>query len=172
MTSIQSCATYAILVLVSGCASSNPTGKPEPTSRTPGVQSTTAPLTASDSVVAERDRFAKEVLARIVGHERDSAVAVYENIQVLKSVPAGRLVAMMNLGFDRSLGVSCTHCHVAEKWASDDKPQKQIARDMIKMVATINTQLLANIKNLKGPQPIVNCTTCHRGSVKPALNLQ
>ena len=42
---------------------------------------------------------------------------------------------------------------------------------MSAMVATINTQLLAKIANLKGPQPIVNCTTCHRGLVKPALNM-
>ena len=42
---------------------------------------------------------------------------------------------------------------------------------MIKMAGAINETYLKNIKNLKGPNPIVNCTTCHRGQVKPALNL-
>jgi predicted metal-dependent phosphotriesterase family hydrolase len=77
----------------------------------------------------------------------------------------------MNLGYGRSLGVSWSHCHVVEDWACEARPQKQIARDMAQMVTTINTQLLRNIQNLKGPNSIVNCTTCHRGRVKPALNL-
>jgi hypothetical protein len=125
---------------------------------------------AADSA-AVRDRFAKEVLATIAGKEGQPASEVYQNVKLLTTVPAGRLVAIMNQGYGRSLGVSCAHCHVTTNWASDDKPEKQIARDMIQMAGTINTQLLANIKNLKGPQPIVNCTTCHRGQVKPALNL-
>jgi Photosynthetic reaction centre cytochrome C subunit len=125
---------------------------------------------AADSA-ALRDRFAKEVLATIVGREGEPAAQVFKNVKLLSTIPAGRLVAIMNFGYGRSLGVSCAHCHVTADWASDDKPEKQIARDMIQMANTINTQLLANIKNLKGPQSIVNCTTCHRGQVKPALNL-
>jgi hypothetical protein len=155
------------------CASANP-GRPE----TPAVSAapaatlaTAAAPPAPDSAAILRAQFAKEVLASIAGHENEPAGQVFKNVKSLTTVPAGRLVAIMSLGYGRSLGVSCTHCHVAGDWASDDKPQKQIARDMIQMAATINTQLLANIKNLKGPQPIVNCTTCHRGQVKPALNL-
>ena len=173
MTSFQCYASCAFFALTTGCASSNPTQRPDtPPGAPSGVQQATRSAAAIDSVAAERDRFAKKVLASIAGRENDSAAVVFENVQILKGVPAGRLVAIMNLGYGRSLGVTCSHCHVVDKWGSDDKPQKQIARDMIKMAATINTQLLANIKNLKGPQPIVNCTTCHRGSVKPALNLQ
>jgi hypothetical protein len=125
---------------------------------------------AADSA-AVRDQFAKEVLATIVGKEGLPASQVFQNVKLLTTVPAGRFVAIMNQGYGRSLGVSCAHCHVTTNWASDDKPEKQVARDMIQMANTINTQLLANIKGLKGPQSIVNCTTCHRGQVKPALNL-
>ena len=75
------------------------------------------------------------------------------------------------MGYARSLGVNCTHCHVPEKWESDEKPQKQIARDMAAMVAKINGESLKAIKNLKSQTPSVNCTTCHRGQVMPALNL-
>jgi hypothetical protein len=89
----------------------------------------------------------------------------------LKAVPAGRLLKIMELGYSKSLGVNCTHCHVVDQWDKDDKPTKQIAREMIKMTNAINNDYLKNIKNLKGPNPIINCTTCHRGQVKPALNL-
>lgn len=111
------------------------------------------------------------MLTSIAGHENEPAGKVFKNVKSLTDMPASRLLAIMNFGYGRSLGVSCSHCHVVGEWDSDSKPQKQIARDMIQMASTINNQLLANIKNLKGPQAIVNCTTCHRGSVKPALNL-
>jgi hypothetical protein len=108
---------------------------------------------------------------KIAGQETKPAAEVFKNIQILKSMPAGRLLRIMELGYARSLGVTCLHCHVAGEWDKDEKPTKQIARDMINMANTINSDLLKNIKNLKGPNSVVNCTTCHRGQVKPALNL-
>lgn len=108
---------------------------------------------------------------QIKGRENEPAPAVFKNIQTMKNTPAGRLLSVMEMGFARSLGVNCTHCHVPDKWEAEDKPQKQIARDMSAMVSTINRDLLKNIKNLKSESPIVNCTTCHRGDIKPALNL-
>ena len=131
-----------------------------------------APAAAPDTAAAQRDSLAATVLDRIKGREEQPADSVFKNIRVLKGVPAGRLVRIMNMGYGRSLGVNCTHCHIAGHWDADDKPQKQIARDMSGMVGTINTELLPKIKNLKGDKPVVNCTTCHRGQVKPALNLQ
>ncbi|HJZ78806.1 MAG TPA: c-type cytochrome [Pyrinomonadaceae bacterium] len=108
---------------------------------------------------------------RIAGQESKPAAEVFKNIQILKGMPAGRLLKVMEIGYARSLGVTCEHCHVAGDWEKDDKPTKQIAREMVGMANTINSELLKNIKNLKGPNSIVNCTTCHRGQVKPALNL-
>ncbi len=108
---------------------------------------------------------------QIKGRENELAPAVFKNIQTMKNTPAGRLLSIMEMGFSASLGVTCTHCHVPDKWEVEDKTQKQTARDMSAMVSTINRDLLKNIKNLKSPSPIVNCTTCHRGEVKPALNL-
>jgi len=86
-------------------------------------------------------------------------------------MPAGRVLRIMELGYSRSLGVTCTHCHIPGAWEKDDKPTKQIARDMAAMVNAINSQHLKQIKNLKSETPTVNCTTCHRGQTKPALNL-
>ena len=164
-----------LLAALSGwtCASNPPVSKtaaPAPGS----VSSQSSPareIAAPDAVTAERARLAKEVLASIAGHENEPAEKVFKNIKSLTGTPASRLVAIMNFGYGRSLGVSCSHCHVVGEWESDAKSQKTIARDMVQMASTINGQLLANIKNLKGPQPIVNCTTCHRGAIKPALNM-
>ena len=107
----------------------------------------------------------------IAGQENKPAGEVFKNILMLKAMPAGRLLRVMELGYAKSLGVNCTHCHVAGEWAKEDKPTKQITRDMAAMVATINNEQLKKIKNLKSPDPVINCTTCHRGQTKPALNL-
>ncbi|MGH9936513.1 MAG: c-type cytochrome, partial [Blastocatellia bacterium] len=96
---------------------------------------------------------------------------VYKNIQLLKGVPAGRLLRVMEIGYARSLGVTCAHCHVAGQWEKEDKPTKQVAREMAAMTRALNTDLLKKIKGLKNETPTVNCTTCHRGQTKPALNL-
>jgi hypothetical protein len=110
---------------------------------------------------------------QIKGREQEPASAVFKNIQtaLLKTRPAGQLLAVMEMGYSRSLGVSCTHCHVPDKWDSDEKATKSIAREMSAMVLRINGELLKPIKNLKSENPAINCTTCHRGEVKPALNL-
>ncbi|HEV7397802.1 MAG TPA: c-type cytochrome [Pyrinomonadaceae bacterium] len=107
----------------------------------------------------------------IAGQEDKPAGEVFKNIQMLKGMPAGRLLRVMEMGYARSLGVNCTHCHVAGQWEKEDKPTKQIARDMATMVANINNEQLKKIKNLKSADPVINCTTCHRGQTKPALNL-
>lgn len=107
----------------------------------------------------------------IAGRENKPAEEVFKNIQMLKGMPAGRLLRVMELGYARSLGVTCTHCHVADAWEKEDKPTKQITREMNAMVAVINNDQLKKIKNLKSPTPIINCTTCHRGQTRPALNL-
>ncbi len=130
-----------------------------------------APKLTSEEAAAEREKYVKEVRASIAGHEKEPAETVFKDIKILKGVPAGRLLAIMNFGYGRSLGVSCTHCHTAGEWDKSDKPQKEIAREMSRLSKTINTELLPKIANLDSKQPAVNCTTCHRGEIKPALDL-
>jgi hypothetical protein len=108
---------------------------------------------------------------QIKGRENEPAEKVFKNIQMMKGVPAGRLLKVMEFGYARSLGVNCTHCHTPDKWESEEMKTKQIAREMSAMVGRINGELLGNIKNLKSAKPTVNCTTCHRGQTVPALNL-
>ena len=135
--------------------------------QTTAVTPTPPPATAEFN---QADAIAR-LKEQIKGKEKEPAEKVFKNIQTLKGVPAGRVLAIMEMGYARSLGVTCTHCHTPEKWEAEDKPTKQIAREMSAMVKTINADLLKNIKNLKSETPTVNCTTCHRGQIKPALNL-
>jgi hypothetical protein len=136
------------------------------------VETRRAAAVLPDAAAAERDSLAALELERIRGRENEPADSVFKNIQVLKGVPAGRLLRIMSRGWGRALGVRCSHCHIVGHYRADDKAPKQIARDMAAMMNTIDTELLPKIKNLKSEKPLVNCTTCHRGQVKPALDLE
>ena len=133
----------------------------------------TAQAAATPAAAFDQAAAIAKIREQIKGREQEPAEKVFKNIQMpnLKPIPAARLLAVMEIGYARSLGVNCTHCHVPEKWESDEKPQKQIARDMSAMVAKINGESLKAIKNLKSETPTINCTTCHRGQIKPALSL-
>lgn len=125
----------------------------------------------ADTVKFNQEKAIKELRKEIKGKEKLAAVRVFENIQSFERVSADRFLRIMELGFSQSLGVTCTHCHNPKDWSSDEKPQKQIARDMMVMVGKINSELLNAIDNLDSEKPLVNCTTCHRGQVKPALRI-
>jgi len=133
-------------------------------------QNAAAPTTQAEKPFDQAQALAK-LRESIAGKENEPAEKVFKNIQLLKGIPAARLLRIMELGYSRSLGVTCTHCHVPPEWEKEDKPTKQIARDMAAMAANINNEQLKKIKNLKSENPAVNCTTCHRGQIKPALNL-
>jgi len=116
------------------------------------------------------DALVQQISKQIAGHEQEPAGHVFKNIQldVLKKAPAARLLLIMNLGYSSALGVTCKHCHVEEDFSKDDKRPKRAAREMALMHFSINQQL-AKMENLE-PNPqghFINCSTCHRGSIKP-----
>lgn len=171
-------ALSSIAILVYACTTPSPTTNPTPQPVAqaqppggPGRQR--VPLTDSarrvrDSLTAaRRDSGSASVLRSIAGRENQPAESVFKNIKVMKGVPAGRLVNIMNLGFGRSLGVSCGFCHVPGKWDLDDKKEKDTARLMFSMVQTINRDYMAKVPNDSGPPPVVNCFTCHKGNAQP-----
>ena len=95
---------------------------------------------------------------------------VRKNIQVLKGLPDSQLFLLMNFVGD-SLGVNCDHCHVkGEKnpqtgedtwlWEREDKREKAVARDMMRMVLELN-------RTRFNREAVVSCYTCHRGSTRP-----
>ena len=90
----------------------------------------------------------------------------FKNVTVLKGIPVREFMNTMGF-FAASLALNCTDCHggaSASDWANYavDTPLKNRARQMIRMVNTINE---ANF----GGRPFVTCYTCHRGSQKPKV---
>ncbi len=92
------------------------------------------------------------------------------NLQVLpKTMTQQEVVAVMRT-FTQGLGVMCDHCHVGTQAdrAKDDKPEKAVARKMMKMVMAINDDFLKDVGTAPEPgKQKVTCFTCHRGAVKP-----
>ncbi len=109
---------------------------------------------------------------KIVGQESKPSEEVFKNIQIpiFKKLPARLLLGAMEFVFSKSLGVDCRHCHVVDQWEKDEKPTKQIARDMYGMMISIQADL-KKVRNLKSANPIVSCYTCHRGQTKPEVEL-
>jgi len=83
----------------------------------------------------------------------------YQNIQVLKGIPADQLIPGMQF-ITASLGVECQFCHVEGAFEKDDKKPKQTARKMMEMMFAINKD------NFEGHRE-VTCYSCHRGNTDP-----
>ncbi|HEV7388380.1 MAG TPA: c-type cytochrome [Gemmatimonadaceae bacterium] len=175
-------AVTSLVIIAYACSSApTPNTNPSPAGPATSAQAPGAggpggpriPLTDSarrvrDSLTsARRDSGAAMVLRSIAGRETQPAESVFKNIKIFKGVPAGRLVNIMNMGFGRSLGVSCGFCHVPGKWDLDDKEEKNTARLMFAMVQTINKDYMSKVPNDRGEPPVVNCMTCHRGNPRP-----
>jgi len=99
-----------------------------------------------------------------------------KNLKVLpKDTPREKLQATM-VGFTRSLGVRCPFCHVGQEgqpltsfdFVSDEKPTKNVARGMMKMVQDINKDL-HKMKIPETNRVEVQCITCHRGRPRPMM---
>ncbi|MBX3253546.1 MAG: c-type cytochrome [Chitinophagaceae bacterium] len=93
------------------------------------------------------------------------------NLKVLpKNIDHEELSKIMK-GFNVSLGVKCNHCHVPSKtdpkkldFQSDEKPEKEVARSMMKMTAKINKKYF---KQNDGGASTLTCLTCHNGKAHP-----
>jgi hypothetical protein len=165
---------YALLLVasISGVTAAYQRALPTPVLQP--IASTTGPSAiaqANDERTQEvNDRYAKQVLERIAGREQEPAGGVFKNIQIawLKAVPARVFITIMNRGYSRALGVSCTHCHVEQDFASDDKRPKRAAREMAVMHRMVNEQL-AKMENLVGKpeERAISCIACHRGTIDP-----
>src|ERR1043165_3721602 len=87
-----------------------------------------------------------------------------KNIKVLTGMPESQLIPVMNF-FSASMGRRCNYCHVNNQgqwdYASDAKPEKTSAREMVKLVFDINK----TTERLKLDP--VSCYTCHRGRTSP-----
>jgi hypothetical protein len=100
----------------------------------------------------------------------------YKNLQVLpKDISTKDLQRIMVDEFQDGLGVTCGYCHAQEKdgslhldYASDEKPEKQIARKMMSMSIEINKNYFEVDRPVLGSGTLsVTCVTCHQGSIRP-----
>jgi tetratricopeptide (TPR) repeat protein len=106
--------------------------------------------------------------------ERRSWPEKAKNLQVLpKDTPGSKLGPIMG-GFARALGVRCGYCHMGEEgkplstydFASDDNPNKNRAREMMRMLAGIEEHL-KKIEPSGDRRVEVGCYSCHRGRPRP-----
>ena len=98
----------------------------------------------------------------------------FKNLQVLpKNISEDSLNKIMH-GFNEALGVRCSFCHAGDaathkmNFASDEKPEKDITRYMMRMTYAINSQFF-NSDSSQRPDTIsvVKCVTCHHGNPHP-----
>ena len=101
------------------------------------------------------------------------------DLKVLPQTWTRQQVGALMTTFNTSLGVQCSHCHAEDPnapppnpgqnprldYALDTKPEKEIARAMIKMTMDLNTAARhpgddASVEKL-------SCFTCHRGATTP-----
>jgi hypothetical protein len=117
------------------------------------------------------------------------------NLQVLpKNTPAEEVIRIMR-GFEGQLGVECKFCHTPDEkthrlnYASDAKPEKAAARQMMAMTHEINSKYLKQLPEMHHDHEEdadheehagkdehgehgehvarVTCGTCHRGHSHP-----
>jgi photosynthetic reaction center cytochrome c subunit len=99
----------------------------------------------------------------------------YTNLKVLpKNISPKQLQQIMVDEFEDGLGVGCGFCHAEAAgshrldYANDSKPEKNIARMMMRMTLKINKQYFGQRRPMLGGQGIViTCVTCHKGSPRP-----
>jgi hypothetical protein len=100
----------------------------------------------------------------------------HKNLKILpKNISHEDLDKVMD-GFKAALGVKCDFCHAPSSdstshkldFASDQKPEKNIARHMMRMTGKINKKFFSFNKDDQGVTvPAISCVTCHRGNPHP-----
>lgn len=97
------------------------------------------------------------------------------NLKVLpKNISHEELDAVMD-NFKDALGVKCNFCHAQSKtdpkkmdFASDEKGEKEITRNMMRMTGKINKKFFKfKAGEQKDVLPPVTCKTCHNGKPHP-----
>ena len=133
----------SILVLSEACAPS------QPSDEDPGADSrAAAPVPATDHDTTRTHELPAE----------------FANLQVLPAdISKDELKRTMKL-ITRSLGTKCDHCHLTDvrDFASDERREKVVAREMMRMVERINRELLT-----WEDAPEATCFMCHHGQHKP-----
>ena len=118
------------------------------------------------------------VLPTVALAQQKDVFANPQNLKVLPKDISSKELGDTMKGFAMGLGVRCETCHVGDAgqpldtfdFESDEKPMKQKARVMMKMVAAINNEHVASLNEIERAEHVeVRCVTCHRGRQQPKL---
>jgi hypothetical protein len=118
------------------------------------------------------------MIAGIAATKPDDADKHFKNLKVLSKDISGDDMDRVMFAFERQLGVTCLYCHVNTKnispvrvdFASDEKNEKRVAREMLKMTMKINKKYFdLTIDKKILARPVVWCKTCHRGYPVPHI---
>ena len=97
----------------------------------------------------------------------------WKNLKVLpKNISEKDLDKVMDDWRD-ALGVRCGFCHARNEetkktdFASDAKPEKEEAREMMRMTAKINKKYFKGDKDSKDMTAAITCYVCHHGNAHP-----
>lgn len=98
----------------------------------------------------------------------------HKNLKVLpKNISHEDLDKIMD-EWKAALGVKCNFCHAPSKneprkmdFASDEKPEKEMARDMFRMTARLNKKYFHYKQGDSTAVAPVGCMTCHHGQEHP-----
>jgi hypothetical protein len=94
-------------------------------------------------------------------------------VKVLTGLYAQQFQEEMNF-IVQALGVTCNTCHAPRgNFASDEKPLKLKARQMLEMVKVLNKQYFPDYQPKEGESVLgrVTCYTCHKGESTPKTSL-
>ncbi|MEO8406450.1 MAG: c-type cytochrome, partial [Chitinophagaceae bacterium] len=99
----------------------------------------------------------------------------FTNLKVLpKDISEKEMNIIMVDEFEDALGVSCNFCHAKQKdsekldYASDENPQKENARNMMRMTLEINQKYFMVKHPLIGDSSLqISCNNCHQGQPYP-----
>jgi hypothetical protein len=106
---------------------------------------------------------------------KDPPKEEYKNLRVLpKNISKKELSRIMVDEFQDDLGISCNFCHAENKdthkpdYASDEKPEKEITRYMMRMEIGVNRKYFKLGHPMIGDSALViTCATCHHGKPHP-----
>ena len=103
----------------------------------------------------------------------------YKNLKVLPKHLTHQQLGKIMHEWSGSLGVNCGFCHAPNAegkgldFASDAKPEKEMARHMFKMMNKINSKYFEAKKDSLGlvMESGINCNTCHKGVSHPEVKM-
>ena len=102
----------------------------------------------------------------------------FKNLKVLPKKISSETIDKVMEEFAKALGVTCDFCHVqsltdSTQWdmASDEKPEKKIARKMITMSNRINKKFFRGQSKYGEENALmeVRCVNCHHGEPHPQM---